>query len=254
MESLLKWSIKASETGDAGEGPDPKLMSQLLGAPDDMTLMKEELHAAVSGEEQQQRLECLQKFEDYVENIDNANNIGKMWEPLIYLVNDKDAQISSQALSCIAAAVQNNNKAQLDLVATKTGISIILDKVNDANSEVSSKALLALSSSIAHCLPAYEQFVAANGWDLFSSAFTNNFETGETCSVKIKSRVLSLLFSIVLLAPNPSVHAEIKKLEFVDKLQNLEVTETGIVKDKIENILATLKDNPKQETRFLALD
>lgn len=254
MEGLLKWSIKASETGDAGEGPDPKLLSQLLGAPDDMTLMKEELQAAVSSEEKDQRLECLRNFEEYVENVDNANNIGKLWEPLVYLVNDKDAQISSQALSCIAAAVQNNNKAQNDLVATKTGISVVLEKVNDDNSEVSSKALLALSSSIAHCKPAYEQFVAANGWNFFSTVFTTNFETEDSRPVKMRSRVLSLLFSIVLLAPNPSVHDEINKLDLIPKLQNLEHAESGIVKEKIADILTTLRDNPKQETRLLALD
>ena len=45
MQDLLKWSINAAQNPAEAGNPNPELMAQLFGAPDDVTLMREELRA-----------------------------------------------------------------------------------------------------------------------------------------------------------------------------------------------------------------
>lgn len=254
MQDLLKWSINAAQNPAEAGNPNPELMAQLFGAPDDVTLMREELRAAVESKDQDERLECLDKFDEHIAKMDNANNMGALWEPLLFLVNDSDPEISASALTCVSTAVQNNDKAQADLVATKSGIPLILDKTNHNDNNVAAKALLALSSAIAHCEPAYDQFVSAKGWEVFAYVFSNTFETDDNRPEKTRGRVLSLLYSLVLLVPRQEVHGELEKLRIVPKLQALATKEAGTNKEKIENILSTLKENPKPEPKLLAVN
>lgn len=250
MEGLLKWSI-AAQNGDKTSQPDPKALSQLLGAPDDLTLMKNEMQAAVESKDRDARIEYLEQFEEHVENVDNANNIGKLWEPLLYLAKDEDLEVRALALSSVAAAVQNNDKSQADLVTTKSGIPTILESVTNDNVLVSTKALLALSCAIAHCQAAYDQFTSAKGWDVLASLL-NLCSSGQAVPDKKKARVMSLVYSIVLLLPHTEIYDELERLQVQKQLEELKPKESGVTAEKIDDILSILKEHPRGPIKLLS--
>lgn len=241
MEKLLKWSVDAAHSGNVGN-PDPKLLAQLFGAPGDQDQMREDLRFVVENTDDiDKRVECLEDFEEMVESIDNANEIGTLWEPLLYLVNDREARIRSLSLSAIGSAVQNNAKAQGDLVATKSGIGTIMEHVCEKDSSVVNKALYALASAIGHCSPAYEQFRGANGWDVLQVVFDENFDAPDG-ALKIRGRVLGLLYAVILADPADALK-ELRNTSIWSKIKTLEPKLDEALKERITHIEELLNDN-----------
>lgn len=173
MEKLLQWSI-AQQSGDpetikkVGK-PDEQTISQLFGAPDEATLMKEAVAVATLKEATLESKEiALDNFEMMIENLDNANNIEnlKLWTPLLTLLKP-DVEDLLRVLVCgiIGIAVQNNPKTQEDFLLHPEGIAelISIAKTSETKSLVL-KSLFALSNYIRNFKPAYEEFDKLDGW------------------------------------------------------------------------------------------
>lgn len=239
MEKLLRWSVNATNSNRIEEAPDPKLLAQLFGAPDDRMQMKENLRAAMESHDEQVQIECLEKFEELIENIDNANSIGNLWSSLLYLANSPKPGVRRCALSIIGTAVQNNEKAQLDLANTPDGIATLMEHLNDADSACSVKALYALASSIAHCSAAYELFTRNKGWELLEYSFLKDRVPGSVD--RLRARQLSLLYALALIEPHEPVFERLKNTDLVDRMLVLYPTDNSSVNEKILDVLKLLK-------------
>lgn len=249
MEGLLKWSI-AAQKGDTSQKPDPKALAELFGAPDEVTQMRAELTVASDSSDKDDRIEYLEKFEEHVENVDNANNIGEMWGPLVKLTTDSDDDVKALALSCVAAAVQNNQKSQADFLNVEGGFANVVSSVSSPNDLVSTKALFALSSEISHFQPAYTAFENLKGWDLLDQLLKTNFETSSG-SPKKQARVLSLLYAITLNLPYNTIYDHLEDLKVEKRLENIK-EDSLVVQEKVTDILRTLKENPRSPVKLLA--
>ncbi|CUM64308.1 uncharacterized protein PRCAT00001908001 [Priceomyces carsonii] len=197
MDKLLKWSI-AQQSGDQDAinkmgQPDPKMLHQLFGGPDEPTLMKHSMAAICNEETTEQNKEiAFENFEMLIENMDNANNIENLnlWPSLIeQLAEDKPAIQRVYAASCIGISVQNNPKAQDDF-SKHDGLSKLINICSDTNSpdDLLAKSLFAISSYIRNFKPGYEQFVKENGWDIIRIPEDNH---------KLTLRVLSLVSAVL---------------------------------------------------------
>jgi hsp70-interacting protein len=123
LSNLLKWSIENStaSTSDPTTAPrqqtlDPAAVSALFGGPSDADLMRESMAAIRSPSVTlDNKLIAFDNFEQLIETIDNANNIGPLglWAPLVALLGDEDeAELRFMAAWCVGTAVQNNPAAQ----------------------------------------------------------------------------------------------------------------------------------------------
>lgn len=232
--------MDAAHSGNAGD-PDPKLLAQLFGAPGEPDQMKEDLRFVVENtDDLGKRVECLENFEELVESIDNANEIGLLWEPLLYLVNDKEPQIRTLALSAVGSAVQNNSKAQGDLVATKTGVNTIMEHVCEKDGAVANKAIYALASALGHCPAAYAQFREAKGWELLQYLFDSHFDAPYGVT-KLRGRVLSVLYAVLLADPTDSIK-ELNATSIWSKIKKVEPELDESLKERITHIRELLND------------
>ena len=90
MDKLLQWSI-AQQSGDQEAiekigKPDPKMLEQLFGGPDEPALMKQAIMVIDNEEATLENREiAFDNFEMLIENMDNANNIEniKLWQSVI---------------------------------------------------------------------------------------------------------------------------------------------------------------------------
>lgn len=129
MNHLLKWSIENSEkaAADPTSTTDPKAVrpsghplnaeavNSLFGGPSDAELMVESMAAITYPENSlENKLVAFDNFEQLIETIDNANNMGvlKLWAPLVELLGNEEASLRRYAAWCLGTAVQNNAKAQ----------------------------------------------------------------------------------------------------------------------------------------------
>lgn len=181
MEKLLKWSLNASNPQEGPDGrsqeikqPDPELLSQLFGGPDDSQLMKQSVEAAKDTSlAVDVRETALDNLEMLVENLDNANNMQNLglWGDVVSLLDDPEPIIRRMACWIIGTAVQNNDKSQnaftqVKLENGKTGIQKLVSiSFEDPDNSVRIKALYALSSLLQHHDEGYKQFEETNGWD-----------------------------------------------------------------------------------------
>lgn len=236
MEKLLKWSVDAQSGGKNLPPPDAQQLAQLFGAPDDVAQMHIELQgaAAGAGADLDQRVAQLEAFHDHVENVDNANNIGKLWAPLVALIDDPEPEIRQLALASIAAAVQNNAKSQLELAAQPGAVARILARAHEPGT--AKQALHALASALAHCADVYDQFAAAGGWDALHTLFTTYVEGAGPAPVR--GRVLSLLAALAITIEE---RADIAKplRSFETALRALQAS-SGADTEKIETVLSGL--------------
>lgn len=248
MEKLLQWSIDAAQNpGHAGE-PDPKLLAQLFGFDNPRSTMRDTLQDAVQGTDLASRTNALLEFTDLVEDMNNANEIGNLWEPLLYLVNDSEDQIRMVTFSAIAAATQNNDKSQNDLVATKSGIPTIMEHINEADREVAAKALFALSCAIGHCPAAYEQFAANDGWTVLTYIVEN--EKVDSAMDKKHQRIVSLVAALVSVQQFRSVFSELEKTPIIATLEKW-YPFAGNYKERLEDLFTLLKEQKYGEPRLL---
>ncbi|PWN90767.1 Fes1-domain-containing protein [Acaromyces ingoldii] len=175
LDDLLKWSI-AQQGADpdaraangqtmhdvaadlqAGRRPDladPGLYDALMGK-NEAQMMKEELSAAMdTSRSEDDRVTALDNFEMLIEQIDNANNVNnmKMWEPILSLLTASSStpRIQHAVLWIVGTAVQNNDKAQMAILAYKPLTPILYLLRSSQDGEVRSKAMYALSGILKH--------------------------------------------------------------------------------------------------------
>lgn len=165
MNQLLKWSIENSENPSAdptsttdpkaerpsGRPLNPDALNSLFGGPTDADLMKESMAAILSQNVTlDNKITAFDNFEQLIENIDNANNMENLglWAPLVGLLGNQEAELRKYAAWCLGTAVQNNVKAQENLLATGAIPTLTKIAVEDANEQVRRKAIYALSSEI----------------------------------------------------------------------------------------------------------
>lgn len=165
MNQLLKWSIENSEnpSADPTSTTDPKAerpsgrpinadaLNSLFGGPSDADLMRESMAAILSSSiTLDNKIIAFDNFEQLVENIDNANNLESLglWTPLVGLLGSEEAELKRYAAWCLGTAVQNNIKAQANLLATGAIPPLTKLAIEDSNEQVRRKAIYALSSEM----------------------------------------------------------------------------------------------------------
>lgn len=222
MEKLLKWSAEA-QGYDASSGkempkPDPKLMAELLGAPDEATQMRDALAAACNKEEIDvaNRETALDNLEMLVESMDNANNLENMgmWPALLGLLDDESEAIRKMALWVVGTAVQNNPESQKSLVSKPGSIDRVLKLLNDSDKEVRLKAMYAITSAIGHCEDVYREFESSDGWDTLKAVI-------KTEDKKTQLKSLGLIQSAVYIDPVTEKTAKLKSTGLVSEVVGL---------------------------------
>ncbi|KAA8907491.1 hypothetical protein TRICI_004967 [Trichomonascus ciferrii] len=254
MEKLLKWTAEAQgydpSSGKEMPKPDPKLMAELLGAPDEATQMKDALAAACNKEQIDvaNRETALDNLEMLVESMDNANNLESMgmWPALLGLLDDEAETIRKMALWVVGTAVQNNPTSQKNLVAKPGAIEKVLGLLNDADKEVRLKAMYALTSALGHCEDAYREFERSNGWDTLKDVM--KIEDKKT---QLKS--LGLVQSAVYIEPVAEKTAKLKATGLVTEIiAVLETTSEPEVQEKalsLCSLLAEVKYNFSEDEK-----
>ncbi|ODV89632.1 hypothetical protein CANCADRAFT_15023, partial [Tortispora caseinolytica NRRL Y-17796] len=162
MEKLLKWSLNASNGQADGTTPDPELIAQLFGSPDDTEIMKRAgivlQNESSSLEEKEAAFDDLQML---VEQVDNANNMVPLglWPVVLQYLDATEASLRRYAAWVVASAVQNNDKAQEELAKYEEIMKRLLVLAADLKeTDVSRMCLLAISSLIGNCESEYSLF------------------------------------------------------------------------------------------------
>jgi hypothetical protein len=171
LNELLKWGVENSTTSsdDSSEAPranssnlDPQIVAALFGGPSDADLMKEAMAVILSADPEDtldNKLIAFDNFEQLIENLDNANNLGPLalWSPLLSCLAHEAHEIRMMAAWCVGTAVQNNEKSQERLLA-QGGIPKLVEIAtsNDEHKDVRRKAIYALSSSGRNYQPAMD--------------------------------------------------------------------------------------------------
>ncbi|KAI5968581.1 FES1 [Candida margitis] len=241
MDKLLHWSI-AQQAGDKealtkiGE-PDPKLLNQLFGGPDEVALMKESIAIAHNPKVEDKDKEiALENFEMLIENMDNANNIENLglWHPLVDLLKpDVPDDLRIIVAGIIGTAVQNNPKSQEDFEKTN-GLQELAKIAGDdgQNKSLQNKALYAISSYIRNYKPGYKQFDESSGWDLVKLGSKDS---------KYDLRILSLVSSILSNGLDNDVESRFKKSKLVHYLASVLNLDSNVnLVDKSLNIISEL--------------
>ena len=174
LSNLLKWGVEnSSPTADqASSAPpssrtlDPASLNALLGGPSDAELMRLSMAAIISDDDDvslDDKMVAFDNFEQLIENLDNANNLGPLglWTPLLGCLADARSEMRTMAAWCVGTAVQNNEPSQERLLAMN-GIPplarIAADK--DEGMKVRRKAIYALSSACRNYQPAMDVLTA----------------------------------------------------------------------------------------------
>ena len=212
MDKLLQWSI-AQQSGDQEAiekigKPDPKMLEQLFGGPDEPALMKQAIMVIDNEEATLENKEiAFDNFEMLIENMDNANNIEniKLWSSVIDKMSPKTpTSLRVYAASCAGIAVQNNPKSQEDFLKYD-GLEQLINICNEEGvpTELRLKPLFAISSLIRNFESGYAKFDELDGWSVVKFK--------ESDDHKIKLRILSLVSAIL------STPLDKKKEEHVHK-------------------------------------
>lgn len=136
-KSLLDWATKNAETSSSKkklEPIDPEIIEMILGRPDS-TLMKEAIATAIdTTKEPSERAQALEELIFFLEPIDNSADLEplNLWDPLMSLYNDSNAEVSQNALWCTAVALQNNPKA-IDAFMNKNGFEVTVSMITQPN-------------------------------------------------------------------------------------------------------------------------
>lgn len=173
MEKLLQWSI-AQQSGDKeamdkiGQ-PDPKMLQQLFGGPDEPTLMTQAILVVDNPEATLENKEvAFENFEMLIENLDNANNIEnlKLWPKIIAQLLSTELSLLVLAASIVGIATQNNPNSQEAFLKQEGGLQQLITLASDEKTpkELLLKVLFAMSSLVRNFADATEQFTKLGGW------------------------------------------------------------------------------------------
>lgn len=219
MDKLLAWSVKQQQEGTNEPPPDPKLLAQLFGAPDDAQLMVQAMVVITQPDNKLEDKEiAFDNFEMLVENLDNANMMKnlKLWEPLLAQLSSPHPSLQKLAAWVVATATQNNPKSQEALVEQgDAGIKKLVDLTGHDDADVVVKSLFALASAIRNCDDAYKQFESADGLN----KVVGHLKAGS--AAQIKSKTLGVLTGI-LESENDLMKPEEKRQVFDILIKELE--------------------------------
>ncbi|KAF8629459.1 hypothetical protein AX15_003438 [Amanita polypyramis BW_CC] len=202
MQSLLTWGIQNSTEESRAivdrQKLDPGIIDAILGRPDSV-LMKEALDVALDeNKSDSERIDALDQFEMFIEQIDNANNLQKlqMWEPLQTLLtsNNSSQALKTAVLWVIGTALQNNPAAQDDYMQYHPLPALLdfLTPTPESSLKSRSKAMYALSGLLKHNAPAVNA-VGPVGWTKFREALRDP-------DISVRRKTIFLLSA--LLVPN----------------------------------------------------
>ena len=172
LNELLKWGVENSSAARSDpsapppttRGLNPDAIAALFGGPSDADLMKESMAAILSTDPEvtlDDKLIAFDNFEQLIENLDNANNLGPLalWTPLLSCLAHAEHEIRMMAAWCVGTAVQNNEKSQERLLAQGAIPKLVELATSEAeNKEVRRKAVYALSSECRNYQPAMDVF------------------------------------------------------------------------------------------------
>lgn len=172
MEKLLQWSI-AQQSGDKeamdriGQ-PDPKMLEQLFGAPDEAALMKQAISVVENPDaSDDDKLVALENFEMLIENLDNANNIEnmKLWPAVIAQLLSSNVEFQVLAASIVGIATQNNPDSQTAFLAKENGLAKLVQLARDpaTPSLLVLKSLFAMASLVRNFPQGTDEFVKLGG-------------------------------------------------------------------------------------------
>lgn len=170
LNELLKWSVENSTTteNDPSTAPpinrhlNPEAINSLFGGPSDADLMIASMHAVLSTDPEvtlEDKLVAFDNFEQLIENLDNANNLGvlELWTPLLSCLAHEEAEVRKMAAWCVGTAVQNNEKSQERLLAMGGIPPLVKLAVKEGEDKlVRRKAVYALSSAGRNYQPAMD--------------------------------------------------------------------------------------------------
>jgi hypothetical protein len=170
LNELLKWGVENSTTtaNDTSAAPptnrglNPEVLASLFGGPSDADLMKASMAAILSPDPEitlDDKLIAFDNFEQLIENLDNANNLGTLalWTPLISCLTNEEAEIRRMAAWCVGTAVQNNQKSQERLLAMDGIPPLVKLAVGETEGQaVRRKAVYALSSACRNYQPSMD--------------------------------------------------------------------------------------------------
>jgi hsp70-interacting protein len=177
MNELLKWSVENSSTtaNDPSTGPptnrhlNPDALNALFGGPSDADLMISSMTAILSPDPEltlEDKLIAFDNFEQLIENLDNANNLGPLalWTPLLGCLAHEESEIRRMAAWCVGTAVQNNEKSQERCLAMGGIPPLVKLAIGEGEKkEVRRKAVYALSSACRNYQPAMDQLTEELG-------------------------------------------------------------------------------------------
>jgi hsp70-interacting protein len=185
MNELLRWGVQNSSTAPEAtaarsadydaehpneptaefpstRGLNPEALSKLFGGPSDADLMKSSMSAILSTDPEitlDDKLVAFDNFEQLIENLDNANNLGPLalWTPLLSCLASEEKELRMMAAWCVGTAVQNNEKSQERLLAMNGIPPLVKLAVGEEQGrEVRRKAVYALSSACRNYQPAMD--------------------------------------------------------------------------------------------------
>ncbi|TVY15990.1 Hsp70 nucleotide exchange factor FES1 [Lachnellula arida] len=173
MNQLLKWSVENSSasTSDPTTAPptsqiNPEAMNALFGGPSDADLMLSSMSVITSPDPEltiYMKLIAFDNFEQLIQNLDNANNLGPLalWTPLLGCLESAESEIRKMAAWCVGTAVQNNVSSQERLLAMGGIPRLAKLAVDEGEGErVRRKAVYALSSACRNYQPAMDVLTA----------------------------------------------------------------------------------------------
>lgn len=173
LTNLLKWGVENSDSSrkdptsqvKKSQNLNTEALVALLGnQPSNAQLMREAMEVIKDEEKDlKERLMAFDNFEQLIEGIDNANNLGplELWESLVKMLRDKEAELRIYAAWCCATAVQNNIKSQERLLILGAIPTIVKLATEDSDPGVRKKAILALSSATRNYQPGLDATLAS---------------------------------------------------------------------------------------------
>lgn len=243
MEKLLQWSI-AQQSGDKeamekiGQ-PDPKMLEQLFGAPDEPALMKQAIQVVENPDaDDQNKVVALENFEMLIENLDNANNIEnmKLWPSIIAQLLASNLEFQVLAASIVGIATQNNPDSQTAFLAKEGGLSKLVELASSPATpkELVMKSLFAMASLIRNFEPGTTAFVKLGGLESIRLGASQDDH-------KLLLRKLSLLSALLSTGLDEDKKLHIHSDKLVEQLTAV-LTKDGHVSciDKALNILVQL--------------
>jgi hypothetical protein len=125
-----------------------------------------------------ERLVAGELLEDFVLSLDNAKDLGPLglWKPLLEgLIDSSVPEIQAAIAGILGTAVQNNDKAQEQLLAAG-GLAPLLSLVGSTTTtnSVRSKVLYAIASLIRHCPMALKEFLDGTGFTSLATVLSSS--------------------------------------------------------------------------------